>query len=199
MPWFLLLLLLLQGLGNLGLQNFHQRTLSAASSATAKITCFAAAFIVPTLGIPPILIGAVAASTGTELEMNNSRVNHLQPSLIPPAEFVKIQINFSVLLRLEPHLLRVAVPLRTRADGSHPAHRPAAPHAHLHLHRGHRGGGGRRHVLHRLGPAVRRLHLHLQHLQEHPEDSGEAKTFIYLRKSTTKQKKSRTATLNTTI
>ena len=52
-----------KGLGNLGLQNFHQRTLSAASSATAKITCFAAAFIVPTLGIPPILLGAVAAST----------------------------------------------------------------------------------------------------------------------------------------
>ncbi|KAK7901202.1 hypothetical protein WMY93_017971 [Mugilogobius chulae] len=50
-------------LGNLGLQNFHQRTLSATSSSTAKITCFAAAFIVPTLGIPPILLGAVAAST----------------------------------------------------------------------------------------------------------------------------------------
>ncbi|XP_061602156.1 high-affinity choline transporter 1-like [Cololabis saira] len=54
---------LLLGLGNLGLQNFHQRTLSASSSATAKITCFAAAFIVPTLGIPPILLGAAAAST----------------------------------------------------------------------------------------------------------------------------------------
>ncbi len=59
----LFLLCLSKGLGNLGLQNFHQRTLSAASSATAKITCFAAAFIVPTLGIPPILLGAVAAST----------------------------------------------------------------------------------------------------------------------------------------
>uniref|UniRef100_A0A8C2XGC7 High affinity choline transporter 1 Hemicholinium-3-sensitive choline transporter n=1 Tax=Cyclopterus lumpus TaxID=8103 RepID=A0A8C2XGC7_CYCLU len=47
--------------------NFHQRTLSAASSATAKITCFAAAFIVPTLGIPPILLGAVAASTNWNL------------------------------------------------------------------------------------------------------------------------------------
>ncbi|XP_061693950.1 high-affinity choline transporter 1-like isoform X2 [Syngnathoides biaculeatus] len=54
---------LILGLGNLGLQNFHQRTLSAASSTTAKITCFAAAFIVPTLGIPPILLGAAAAST----------------------------------------------------------------------------------------------------------------------------------------
>ncbi|XP_059215309.1 high-affinity choline transporter 1-like [Centropristis striata] len=58
---------LLLGLGNLGLQNFHQRTLSAASSSTAKITCFAAAFIVPTLGIPPILLGAVAASTNWNL------------------------------------------------------------------------------------------------------------------------------------
>ncbi|KAG7238459.1 hypothetical protein INR49_030853 [Caranx melampygus] len=48
---------------NFLLLNFHQRTLSAASSSTAKITCFAAAFIVPTLGIPPILLGAVAAST----------------------------------------------------------------------------------------------------------------------------------------
>lgn len=59
----------LQGLGNLGLQNFHQRTLSAASSSTAKITCFAAAFIVPTLGIPPIILGAVAASTGAQQEL----------------------------------------------------------------------------------------------------------------------------------
>ncbi|KAM4607135.1 high-affinity choline transporter 1-like [Polymixia lowei] len=58
---------LLLGLGNLGLQNFHQRTLSASSSSTAKITCFAAAFIVPTLGIPPILLGAVAASTDWNL------------------------------------------------------------------------------------------------------------------------------------
>uniref|UniRef100_A0A3Q3W5P1 Solute carrier family 5 member 8 n=1 Tax=Mola mola TaxID=94237 RepID=A0A3Q3W5P1_MOLML len=47
--------------------NFHQRTLSAASSATAKITCFAAAFIVPVLGIPPILLGAAAASTNWNL------------------------------------------------------------------------------------------------------------------------------------
>ncbi|XP_061913953.1 high-affinity choline transporter 1-like [Entelurus aequoreus] len=58
---------LILGLGNLGLQNFHQRTLSAASSSTAKITCFAAAIIVPTLGIPPILLGAAAASTDWNL------------------------------------------------------------------------------------------------------------------------------------
>lgn len=75
---------LLKGLGNLGLQNFHQRTLSAASSATAKITCFAAAFIVPTLGIPPILLGAVAASTSTVLERwrkkNPTPFNPILPS-----------------------------------------------------------------------------------------------------------------------
>ncbi|XP_061767803.1 high-affinity choline transporter 1-like [Nerophis ophidion] len=58
---------LILGLGNLGLQNFHQRTLSASSSSTAKITCFAAAIIVPTLGIPPILLGAAAASTDWNL------------------------------------------------------------------------------------------------------------------------------------
>ncbi|KAI4786453.1 hypothetical protein KUCAC02_037107, partial [Chaenocephalus aceratus] len=52
---------------NFLLLNFHQRTLSAASSSTAKIMCFAAAFIVPTLGIPPILLGAAAASTNWNL------------------------------------------------------------------------------------------------------------------------------------
>ncbi|XP_029020637.1 high-affinity choline transporter 1-like [Betta splendens] len=54
---------LLLALGNLGYQDFHQRTLSAASSHTARITCFIAAPIIFMLGIPSILIGAVAAST----------------------------------------------------------------------------------------------------------------------------------------
>ncbi|KAK5864720.1 hypothetical protein PBY51_015939 [Eleginops maclovinus] len=54
---------LLLTLGNLGYQSFHQRTLSAASSATARITCFIAAPLIFILGIPSILIGAVAAST----------------------------------------------------------------------------------------------------------------------------------------
>lgn len=86
---------------------------------------------------------------------------------------MSFSLRVLMFLRLEPHHVRLAVPLRTWPDGPHLAHRPAAPHPHLHLHRGHRGSGGRRHVLHRLGPAVCRLHLHLQHLQEHPEDSGE--------------------------
>uniref|UniRef100_A0A8C2YZL5 High-affinity choline transporter 1-like n=1 Tax=Cyclopterus lumpus TaxID=8103 RepID=A0A8C2YZL5_CYCLU len=54
---------LLLTLGNLGYQDFHQRTLSAASSDTARITCFIAAPLIFILGIPSVLIGAVAAST----------------------------------------------------------------------------------------------------------------------------------------
>ncbi|CAJ1058501.1 high-affinity choline transporter 1-like [Xyrichtys novacula] len=54
---------LILSLGNLGYQDFHQRTLSASSSATARITCFVAALLILILGIPSILIGAVAAST----------------------------------------------------------------------------------------------------------------------------------------
>lgn len=54
---------LILALGNLGYQDFHQRTLSASSSATARITCFIAAPIIFILGIPSVLIGAVAAST----------------------------------------------------------------------------------------------------------------------------------------
>lgn len=53
-----------KALGNLANQCFHQRTLSASSVTTAKITCFAAAVIFPLFGIPSILIGAAAASTG---------------------------------------------------------------------------------------------------------------------------------------
>nr|XP_046263099.1 high-affinity choline transporter 1-like [Scatophagus argus] len=54
---------LLLSLGNLGCQDFHQRTLSAFSSATARITCFIAAPFILLLGVPSLLIGAVAAST----------------------------------------------------------------------------------------------------------------------------------------
>uniref|UniRef100_A0A3Q3FYK3 Uncharacterized protein n=1 Tax=Labrus bergylta TaxID=56723 RepID=A0A3Q3FYK3_9LABR len=44
-------------------QSFHQRTLSASSPLTAQLTCYAAALVIAILGIPPVLIGAVAAST----------------------------------------------------------------------------------------------------------------------------------------
>ncbi|XP_068440226.1 high-affinity choline transporter 1-like [Clinocottus analis] len=54
-------------LGCLGYQEFHQRTLSACSSATAKINCFVAAAIIFIFAIPPVLIGAVAASTDWNL------------------------------------------------------------------------------------------------------------------------------------
>ncbi|XP_068597442.1 high affinity choline transporter 1-like [Brachionichthys hirsutus] len=58
---------LLLSIGDLGFQDFHQRTLSASSSATARFRCYAAALLIPTFGIPPVLIGAVAASTDWNL------------------------------------------------------------------------------------------------------------------------------------
>ncbi|TKS65631.1 High-affinity choline transporter 1 [Collichthys lucidus] len=58
---------LLLSIGDLGFQDFHQRTLSASSSATAKLRCYAAALLIPIFGIPPVLIGAVAASTDWNL------------------------------------------------------------------------------------------------------------------------------------
>uniref|UniRef100_A0A3Q3GR15 High-affinity choline transporter 1-like n=1 Tax=Labrus bergylta TaxID=56723 RepID=A0A3Q3GR15_9LABR len=63
---------LILALGNLGYQDFHQRTLSASSSATARITCFIAAPLVFILGVPSVLIGAVAASTDWNMTMYGS-------------------------------------------------------------------------------------------------------------------------------
>ncbi|KAM3862849.1 high-affinity choline transporter 1-like [Diretmus argenteus] len=65
--WRLIDSFLMLSLGNLGYQAFHQRTLSASSSTTAQITCFAAAVCIFIFGIPPALIGAVAASTDWNL------------------------------------------------------------------------------------------------------------------------------------
>lgn len=59
------LALCFQSVGNLAFQDFYQRTLSSSSTATARMICFIAAGVVIVLGIPPVLIGAVAASTGT--------------------------------------------------------------------------------------------------------------------------------------
>uniref|UniRef100_A0AAV2IU67 Uncharacterized protein n=1 Tax=Knipowitschia caucasica TaxID=637954 RepID=A0AAV2IU67_KNICA len=50
-------------IGGICYQAFYQRVLSAASDAQAKLTCFAGAALCPILGIPSILVGAVAAST----------------------------------------------------------------------------------------------------------------------------------------
>lgn len=58
------LLLFLQSLGSLAFQCFHQRILSASSPRNAQICCFGAAVLVFILAIPPVLIGAVAVSTG---------------------------------------------------------------------------------------------------------------------------------------
>ncbi|CAL8374148.1 unnamed protein product [Arctogadus glacialis] len=54
---------LILALGSLAYQILYQRLLSAASSTQAQLTCFVAAFTCFVVGIPSILIGAVAAST----------------------------------------------------------------------------------------------------------------------------------------
>ncbi|KAG7255090.1 hypothetical protein CRUP_038719, partial [Coryphaenoides rupestris] len=51
---------LFMALGSLGYQILYQRILSAASSDTAKVSCFAAAGAFYILAIPPAIIGGVA-------------------------------------------------------------------------------------------------------------------------------------------
>ncbi|KAG8012624.1 High affinity choline transporter 1 [Nibea albiflora] len=55
--------MLLLALGGLAYQALYQRILSAASSAQAQVTCFAAAGTVFIMGIPSVVVGVVAAST----------------------------------------------------------------------------------------------------------------------------------------
>ncbi|XP_037620318.1 high affinity choline transporter 1-like isoform X4 [Sebastes umbrosus] len=54
---------MLLALGGLAYQAFYQRILSASSYTQAQVTCFASAGFCLVLGIPSILVGAVAAST----------------------------------------------------------------------------------------------------------------------------------------
>ncbi|XP_040894295.1 high-affinity choline transporter 1-like isoform X2 [Toxotes jaculatrix] len=54
--------MMLLALGGLAYQALYQRILSAASSAQAQVTCFAAAGTAFIMGIPSVVIGAVAAS-----------------------------------------------------------------------------------------------------------------------------------------
>ncbi|KAM9707851.1 high-affinity choline transporter 1-like [Menidia menidia] len=61
--WIMIDDFLYLSLGSLGYQCFHQRILSASSSASARFTCLVAAFLIVVFGIPPILIGAAASST----------------------------------------------------------------------------------------------------------------------------------------
>ncbi|KAM9363277.1 high-affinity choline transporter 1-like [Symphorus nematophorus] len=63
---------LMIGLGSLSFQSFHQRTLSASSPQTAQLTCYAAAFFIIILGIPPALVGAVGASADWNLTLYGS-------------------------------------------------------------------------------------------------------------------------------
>ncbi|KAM9856884.1 high affinity choline transporter 1-like [Aulostomus maculatus] len=54
---------MLLALGGLAYQAFYQRILSASSYTQAQVTCFASSAFCLVLGIPSVLIGAVAAST----------------------------------------------------------------------------------------------------------------------------------------
>ncbi|XP_023258294.1 high affinity choline transporter 1-like [Seriola lalandi dorsalis] len=63
---------LMLALGSVAFQSFHQRTLSASSTLTAQLTCYAAALVITILGVPPILVGAVAASTDWNLTLYGS-------------------------------------------------------------------------------------------------------------------------------
>eukprot|EP00064_Thunnus_orientalis_P018791 superscaffoldBa00004449_g18897 len=62
----LILIFISLGLGSLGYQCVHQRTLSASSLGTAKLSCLVAAFVLLVFGIPPILLGAAVSSTGND-------------------------------------------------------------------------------------------------------------------------------------
>ncbi|CAN9510800.1 unnamed protein product [Ophioblennius macclurei] len=54
---------MLLALGGLAYQAFYQRILSASSYTQAQVTCFASSAFCLVLGVPSILVGAVAAST----------------------------------------------------------------------------------------------------------------------------------------
>ncbi|KAL7382876.1 hypothetical protein ABVT39_000704 [Epinephelus coioides] len=65
--WIMMDDFLFFALGSMGYQCFHQRTLSASSTSTAKVMCLIAAFVLLMFGIPPVLLGAAAASTDWNL------------------------------------------------------------------------------------------------------------------------------------
>lgn len=80
----------------------------------------------------------------------------------------------ALLLRLEHDPLRFSVSIWAWRGGHGAAHRPGAPHSHLHLHRGHWLPGSCRDVLLWLVDALSGLHLQREHLSS-PQATGENK------------------------
>lgn len=75
-------------------------------------------------------------------------------------------------VRLERDYIWLPVPIRAWRCQSDSAHCSAESHPKLHLHHRYRSYSCCRHVINRLGSVVSRLHLHIQYLQEDPEDQG---------------------------
>ncbi|XP_068183365.1 high affinity choline transporter 1-like isoform X2 [Antennarius striatus] len=61
--WIMIDHFVLLAVKSMGSQYFHQRTLSASSPSTARITCIVAGFLLLLFGIPPTLLGAAVSST----------------------------------------------------------------------------------------------------------------------------------------
>ncbi|XP_057705633.1 high-affinity choline transporter 1-like [Corythoichthys intestinalis] len=82
--------------GNLACQDYYQRILSASSSATARMISFIAAPVILIFSIPPILIGAIAASTDWNKTGygSPSPVERGEASLIMPITLQQLTPNY---------------------------------------------------------------------------------------------------------
>ena len=92
------------------------------------------------------------------------------------------KISFLLLcpcFRLEPDYLWFTISIWTWGSSSSSAHRPAAPRTICHLHYWYWMRGRRCDVISWLCFALCSFCLQLQHLQEHPETSGEKNRSIF--------------------